>query len=88
MSYTLEGKSPPARVGHSTHAVRIKCGNTDNRPLVIMIGGADASGVFNEAYILDIISFMWYTVDLEQTIDFPGLGRYEHSSAILNNQVR
>ncbi|CAH8456528.1 unnamed protein product [Schistosoma guineensis] len=86
VSYTLEGKSPLARVGHSTHAVRMKCGNTGNRPLVIMIGGADASGVFNEAYILDIISFMWYTVDLEQTIDFPGLGRYEHSSAILNNQ--
>ncbi|CAH8466189.1 unnamed protein product [Schistosoma rodhaini] len=86
VSCILEGKSPLARVGHSTHAIRVKCGDTGNRPLIIMIGGADASGVFDEAYILDITSFKWYTVDLEQTIDFPGLGRYEHSSAILNNQ--
>ncbi|CAH8453909.1 unnamed protein product [Schistosoma turkestanicum] len=86
VSYVLEGNSPLGRVGHSAHVLCLEHQNIGNRPLIIMIGGANTLGVFNEAHILDIISLKWYTVGLEQTINFPCLGRYEHSSAILNNR--
>ncbi|KAK4472310.1 hypothetical protein MN116_003575 [Schistosoma mekongi] len=86
VSRFLEVNWPLGRVGHTAHALYANCEHDDNRPLIIIIGGADTIEVFNEAYIFDIISFKWYTVNVPQTIDFPSLGRYEHSSAILSSR--
>ncbi|TNN06801.1 Rab9 effector protein with kelch motifs isoform 2 [Schistosoma japonicum] len=86
VSRFLEENWPLGRVGHTAHALCVSCEHNGNRPLIIMIGGADTSEVFNEAFIFDIISFKWYTVNVPQTIDFPSLGRYEHSSAILSSR--
>ncbi|CAH8475280.1 unnamed protein product [Heterobilharzia americana] len=77
---------PVGRVGHTAHVLPLDCDPIGERLLIIIIGGADPSKVLNEAFALDMVSLKWYTVGVAEGIDFPSLGRYEHSSAILCDQ--
>ena len=73
------GDCPSLRVGHSCSFIRGKH-EGDNGQLYI-IGGANPSGPFCDAYVLDLNTLNW------DFIDSPGFrARYEHSAFVLESQ--
>ena len=72
---TTAGDCPSLRVGHTAVYVRGKAPGDAGR--VYVIGGANPSGPFGEAHVLDLNTRTW------DTVDCPGLRpRYEHAAFV------
>ena len=72
---TTAGDCPSLRVGHTAVYVRGKAPGDAGK--VYVIGGANPSGPFGEAHVLDLNTRTW------DTVDCPGLRpRYEHAAFV------
>lgn len=76
------GESPLMRVGHT---IAHKRTSHNSRGKFYIIGGANPSNSFNDAYILDMDTLSWDKLD-EDNENF-SKGRYEHSCLMVNNFI-
>ncbi|RNA39815.1 rab9 effector with kelch motifs-like isoform X1 [Brachionus plicatilis] len=76
------GESPLMRVGHTIVHKRT---SQESKGKFFIIGGANPSNSFNDAYILDMDILSWDKFD-EDNENF-SKGRYEHSCLLLDNSI-
>lgn len=76
------GESPLMRVGHTIVHKRT---SQESKGKFYIVGGANPSNSFNDAYILDMDTLSWDKLD-DDNDNFPK-GRYEHACLMTNNFV-
>ncbi|KAF5401790.1 hypothetical protein PHET_04777 [Paragonimus heterotremus] len=76
--------APSARVGHSAHSWQPN--KVASQLRIVILGGADPIGTFNDVSLFDPVTKMWTKLAIPPELSPPGLSRYEHASAVFNNE--
>lgn len=78
------GKSTAlARVGHTAHYLH----TDDESDWLLLLGGADSSSCCKDSLLYSIKNDQVYPIETADWLSESSFERYEHASALLNNEV-
>ncbi|KAA3671371.1 Rab9 effector protein with kelch motifs, partial [Paragonimus westermani] len=76
--------APSARVGHNAHTWQPD--KVVSQLRIVILGGANLAGTFDDVSLFDPVTRIWTKLTTPPEIPAPGLSRYEHTSALFNNE--